>query len=263
MYHLDFAGGTQLQSSTSTHVVNRTRCSQCGMVGHNKRKCKNGPIPLSSEVGSSSVNLRTIVPKRRKTSQTRIVANNQQIEDRSDVDLDQSFVDNSEDEKEAPEVIVERDFIAEYVENVNDPVPDELEQVLTWQVIPTEDIPKTNLRQRVDPIPICQLYPKYKGRQAGPKLDGINLTCPTDYFELLWDIDIMNQFMTSSNAYATGKLGERDWNPIDMAEMKTFFAIIMYLGMNRSSSREYAWENELFGSRFCMDDMSKTRFERI
>ena len=73
----------------------------------------------------------------------------------------------------------------------------------------------------------------------------------------------MNQFMTSSNAYATGKLGERDWNPIDMAEMKTFFAIIMYLGMNRSSSREYAWENELFGSRFCMDGMSKTRFERI
>jgi hypothetical protein len=98
---------------------------------------------------------------------------------------------------------------------------------------------------------------------SGPDNIPKNVHSELDYFKLLFDDDIMSQFVNSTNSYATD-CKVKNWINIDEKMVLKFFAIILYMGISNLPSREMYWSKKgKFNSSYVSEIMSKRQFEKI
>lgn len=88
----------------------------------------------------------------------------------------------------------------------------------------------------------------------------------SQFLELFFSDIIFKQFIEQTNSYAkdsNAKSRWHRWTELDEAELKRFFACVLYLGLVKYTSRREAWDNPIMGSKWLPTVMSKTRFEAI
>jgi hypothetical protein len=100
---------------------------------------------------------------------------------------------------------------------------------------------------------------------------------PIDFFELFWDSEVWNMLVENTNAYAQYKEARsrnyktektsRWWKAITLYEMRTFIALIIYIGIIGAQNIESFWVNGTKGKPLTiykpMEYMTFYRFQQI
>jgi hypothetical protein len=90
---------------------------------------------------------------------------------------------------------------------------------------------------------------------------------PSTIVNLFLTETLMSEIAFNTNCYTTTKdagLEGRGWRPVFLEEMKTWFGIIIYMGVCRMPAVEDYWKNNgLYPLHHIRDYMSLTRFEQI
>lgn len=103
----------------------------------------------------------------------------------------------------------------------------------------------------------------YSLGKRGPVVNESTTREPMDFLKLFWTDECMTQFVTNTNLYAQSTQ-EKDWIDVDINELWVFFAIVLFLGMNRVPARREIWNpKSLFCSRDVIKWMKLQRFEDI
>ena len=84
-----------------------------------------------------------------------------------------------------------------------------------------------------------------------------------DYFELLFDDEIMTQFVEQTNSYAANNKSKNWTRDTDKVEFKLFLAVILYMGISRLPETEMYWSDNVFSSTWVRYSMTKTRFREL
>lgn len=95
---------------------------------------------------------------------------------------------------------------------------------------------------------------------------------PADFYALLVTDDILNKIVDCTNAFAMAKITQsneasmgariRAWFPTNLAEIKRFFGLVLYMGIVRLPKISDYWANDkITGQQFPRTVMSRNRFE--
>ncbi len=105
--------------------------------------------------------------------------------------------------------------------------------------------------------------PSFRGERSGPKNIPPWVKSEIDFFLLFMTDDILDQFVSSSNAYATStKI--RGWHPLSSQELLVFMGVVTYLGVVKVPTRRSAWKDGgIFSQSFLQRHMTAKRFEDI
>ena len=79
--------------------------------------------------------------------------------------------------------------------------------------------------------------------------------------DLYFTAELLDTFVIQTNKYAASSQ-RRYWKTLTRAELRTHFAIVLFLGIWKVPSRSMAWDPK-HGHQFVMQMMTKTRFEDI
>ncbi|CAG4938111.1 unnamed protein product [Parnassius apollo] len=97
---------------------------------------------------------------------------------------------------------------------------------------------------------------------------------PADFFPLLVTDGILEQIVECTNAFAIAKITRtaeasksariRKWSPTNLAEMKCFFSLIIYMGLVKLPKISDYWsKDEIMGQNFPRTVMARNRFELL
>lgn len=103
---------------------------------------------------------------------------------------------------------------------------------------------------------------------AKPRTGNIppNVRTPGEFLSLLFTDEILQKFVDNTNSFglstnSTYKLDDN--NLVTIAEMKKYFAVILFMGVVQLPSRDMYWESSSFGSSFVRNCFSRRRFYAI
>ena len=176
---------------------------------------------------------------------------------------DSELDDNKQDNEDVIERVAEKDYVEEYDDADGDNPQEEREAETTWSWIscPINPIEQEKTRHGTQKGP-RDLLPKYCGRKLGSVVTMKKLTSPSEYMELFWDDHIITTFCEETNSWTRNE-NVRGWRDVDAAEMKGFWALILFMGVLKLPERRFAWDNSAFGSQYCQTSLSYGRFEQI
>jgi hypothetical protein len=82
---------------------------------------------------------------------------------------------------------------------------------------------------------------------------------------LFMTVTVLTTFVNATNAFGKKSIWYvKHWfKDLDIAEFKTFFSIVLYLGVIKYPSRKLAFEDSAFGSVFVRSLVSLNRFNMI
>ncbi|KAH9637759.1 hypothetical protein HF086_009427 [Spodoptera exigua] len=96
---------------------------------------------------------------------------------------------------------------------------------------------------------------------------------PIDFYSLLVPDDVFGQIVEDTNQFAINTITKRNaskaarirnWSPTNVHEMKSFFALIMFMGLVKLPKLSDYWsKDEITGHRFASTIMSRNRFELL
>jgi hypothetical protein len=138
--------------------------------------------------------------------------------------------------------------------------------VFVWERIDVRPVPLVDLRGGSRPLPT--LPPFTKGATT-PRNIPQGCNSAFDILKLLIDDDLIDRMCTFTNRYAheSGYANTRRfdrWYDVTSAEMWSWIACVIYLGVCKVNSREAAWgRSSLFGQPSLYSRMSLERFEAI
>jgi hypothetical protein len=122
------------------------------------------------------------------------------------------------------------------------------------------DVPRIQHGALLRPATMDELLPQYDGELSDSLLRNLQLESPHEYFEQLVTNEMIDQFVTNTNRYATyHKL--RSWKDVTREEIKNFISIVLLLGITKYPTRTYAWKKSLLGNQMICEAMLPTRFE--
>jgi hypothetical protein len=111
--------------------------------------------------------------------------------------------------------------------------------------------------------------PKFKLGPARSKHIKAATTTAWDFLSLLLTDELIEMLVSNTNKYARcsaykdTKRGKQ-WRDVDVAEMRLFIAIVMYMGVVRVPSRDAVFDRGgLFGQEWVFSKMSKERFDAL
>ena len=105
--------------------------------------------------------------------------------------------------------------------------------------------------------------PAFRGNRPGPKDIPFDCKSPLAYWKLFMSNDIIDQFVTSTNSYATST-GMRSWHNINSSDLFVFIAAITYLGIVKVPNRRSAWtQHGIFSQPYLKLLLTAKRFEDI
>lgn len=87
-------------------------------------------------------------------------------------------------------------------------------------------------------IDLQEGFPQFLCDNPGPNINNIEERSPLLFFQLFFTNTIINTFVTFTNLYANNTNRQR-WHDITVAELKLFFSVIIYMGINKMSRREF------------------------
>lgn len=116
-------------------------------------------------------------------------------------------------------------------------------------------------------------FTEYPGMKLNLRMAMIN-KFPADFYALLVTYDVLNNIVVCTNAYAINKMTLsneaskaariRDWFPTNLAEIKRFFGLVLYMGRVRLPKISDYWTNDkIIGQQFPRTIMSRNRLELL
>lgn len=116
-------------------------------------------------------------------------------------------------------------------------------------------------------------FTEYPGMNVNLRMAMIN-KCPADFYALLVTEHVLNKIVMYTNAYAINKVSLsneaskaariRGWFPTNLAEIKRFFGLILYMGIVRLPKISDYWtKDKIMGQQFPRTIMSRNRFELL
>jgi len=88
------------------------------------------------------------------------------------------------------------------------------------------------------------------------------VTTVLQYFSLFFCSMILGRFIDQTNKY--GKYNYKRWKDVDLAEFKTFLAIILHFGIVKYPQRDMPWrKNSKFSSIWVQERMREYRFNQL
>ena len=151
--------------------------------------------------------------------------------------------------------------------------------------------PEAQLQAQLDTIQLAQLHADIKARAELPiptyeklprswpsrpfdvRILPDYIQCPINYFELFWDSIVWNTLIENTNAYAQykearykeNKRGQKSrwWKAVTLYEMRTFIALLIYIGIVGTSNIESFWDKSGTTIHKPMESMTFFRFEQI
>lgn len=115
---------------------------------------------------------------------------------------------------------------------------------------------------RLNPV----TYTEFLGESEGARGDFQGLTEPIHFFSLFITDDIMSEFVRVTNIYGTNAHHNKEHNKFtktDLAEMRKFFGLIMYIGLVKVPSLTQMWEDCIIHQPFVSSTMSRNRFMEL
>lgn len=94
------------------------------------------------------------------------------------------------------------------------------------------------------------------------KMREMNCNSCLDSFACYFDDEIVSTFVTATENFGSRYFG-RSWKHLDVNEFKSFFSIILVLGLIPVTSRDCAWGDDGLEIRFVKILMTKGRFNQI
>lgn len=134
--------------------------------------------------------------------------------------------------------------------------------------IPVESFDTSTLRSHSTVIATAKVFPPFdSGRSAHHGPIGIpnDITQPWEYLKLFWDDKVvMGTLVHNTNRFAA-YTREEQWKDVTIDELWTFFAMVLFTGLNKVPERRLLWQEEggKFSSRFVKNCMTRKRFEDI
>ena len=174
-------------------------------------------------------------------------ARNTRIRREEHEDADERFDGNSDDEEESGD----EENISDGNNSDNDdnmeadavPAPAAGGQLPRWV---EEDIPRG---ANIPPEDWLNDLEAFDDAECGPRvLAGVGDT-PYDYWKLFITDEILDTFVKQTNFYGARKRGD-DCQATHVAEMKRFFAVIVFMGLQQLPSRDMYWHASEFFSEF-------------
>ena len=258
-----------------------SRCSNCGLAGHNIQKCPDPGKPAKANNSSSSSsssapsNLAPIIDRNLALS---VIAEFEELNE-----FNQDFFEDIEDDDEprypldgfGAEIFPNEDIIAglnNIIEQNNiiihpmAAVPLNLDDEdifnLIWEEVEIIEQENRSIRARLVPI---STIPVFKG-PTDPHPKNIPADCVTrlDCFRLFMDDAIVANFVTNTNGYARDSK-KANWKDIDEGDVMRLFAVMFFMGIVKIPDRRRYWEKEpsLFGQPFVQDCFGARRFDQI
>jgi len=97
------------------------------------------------------------------------------------------------------------------------------------------------------------------------------LVDPIDFFQLLFDDEVINLLVLETNRYAEqfftnfpGRLSEKyyqEWQPCTPARMKAYLGILIHMGLSQLHHMQSHWENSVhYSCSFCPNVMTRNEF---
>jgi hypothetical protein len=261
--------GQQSSSSSNTEInstnqLKQRKCSVsgCGSTDHDKRNCpiiknnQNRPITEPNIVKAKKV------AKRKSSNAAETInddSDNEDMQERTEVQEDNYNPDDSahfdgaanDYDSDAPD---DNDVLR----STNYAYAWKKVDVIDLTIDDDEDAPPL---EPLDRPGVDQLPEDLTGRNPGPVIPLDASYTPHGFFELFFTIGILYRFVEETNKFAAAK-GRRNWRPLSIPELKTFFAIVLFLGIIVFPSRALIWDSQ-YGSQWVMQMMRSNRFEDI
>ena len=113
--------------------------------------------------------------------------------------------------------------------------------------------------------PLNVEFSEFDASQSGPKHNLDNKEYVFDFFSLFWTTQLFNLIVQETDRYArtVGNAGN-DWQEVNLAEMKAFFAIFIVMGIKRLPSMDLYWSSsQMVGCHWISQTISRDRFQAI
>ena len=127
-----------------------------------------------------------------------------------------------------------------------------------WQL---NQIPIRNDNNNAE-INLIEGYPQFLCDNPGPNIPNIEERSPLLFFQLFITNAIIDTFVQFTNLYANNTNRTR-WKDITAVELKKFFSVIIYMGINKLGRREFYFNNEYFRQPYVYEKFTYKRFTDI
>jgi len=138
--------------------------------------------------------------------------------------------------------------------------------VFVWERVDVRPVPQVDLRGGSRPVPTL---PGFTKGPTAPRNIPQGCNSAFDILKLLIDAELIDRMCTFTNryaresSYANSRRFDR-WYDVEAAEMWSWIACVIYLGVCKVNSREAAWSRSSpFGQPSLYSRMSLERFEAI
>ena len=248
--------------ANSAEPVNRQRrvasCSHCHQQGHYFSTCPESGYNNLGSSSNASAGSRKRGRPRTEVAPTAVLNQNSVVEpvllEEAAPNSDDDFSLHGDDE---PIDDLELDPA----------LKDDMEGPETAPVIPTQwrnvDIPpnpSVNLRGRG--LSEAAYGPDAPNIRQGAVNIPQNVRRPGQFLDLLFTGEILDQFVTSTNAYVRAQ-AKPAWPPnkdVTALELKKYFGLSLYMGIVQLPDRKMHWETGIFGGNFPARVKSRKRF---
>lgn len=237
-------------------------CSSCGLSGHirTNKHCLNYVRGNETASSSSQASSTSNLPSARASA----LASSSRS---SSGNADNSGDDNDGGEEDDPELEELEAVDGELLEEDLSIVPRELQNP-QWILQEVERPPAPNTSNRSGEVARQEsTMPRHllpRGRTPGVKNIPADMSkTPYDYWRLLWNPDLIDQFRWSTNDYAEAQ-GE-PIPEITSVEMICYFGAVMFMGMVKVPSRRqyFSHKSNKFSTPFVKKLISRDRFDEI
>jgi len=163
---------------------------------------------------------------------------------------------------DAPRIAAEEEVDDLYMFDFHDRNGD----VFVWERVDVRPVPQVDLRGGSRPIPTL---PSFTKGPTAPRNIPQGCNSAFDILKLLIDAELIDRLCTVTNRYARESRYANTrrfdcWYDVDPAEMWSWIACVVYLGVCKVNSREAAWSRSSpFGQPSLYSRMSLERFEAI
>jgi hypothetical protein len=175
-------------------------------------------------------------------------------------------VDGDESDAEEQDVRLDprerADRDAENAENNLNPAPTPTNDEVTWKEVSINPIPTTETRTTTT---VQSGVPPTNQTYAGSVNIPDGTTDPGHFFDLLLDGPTCQRFADQTNLYVRAQEIPA-WsvsNPLSADEVKRFFGLHFYMGINQKPDRNLYWSKGIYGDLYVKQVMSRDRFMAI
>jgi hypothetical protein len=231
-----------------------TTCGLCHRTGHYSKTCPTnlGDGRAKAEAPKSSAQEQSNPSKKRPKRKAEEIAKDRDSDDDAEGSASDSDSDRLDEHLQEDQARGDDDARGDEGWSSN----------TKWTEFTIEKAPVVNLRGRQSFGPTL---PPTRPIDHGPVSIPYAATQPGEFLGLLWDTVILNTFVTSTNSFVKNQ-PKPPWLPakdMDIAELRRFFGLHLFMGVSRLPDRNMYWSNTVFGSTFVKSVMSRNRFMLI